>query len=657
MKKTLLFLSWLFAGIAYTNAQTILGVDVSHYQSDNPYGNIYWASVKNPGGKTFAFAKATEGISYTDPAFVTNMVNGHAAGVVMGAYHFARPESNTATAEANYFVSVAGTYIGAGYLPPVLDLEDPPSGSGLTSYFTSTQLTTWVQTFMTTVQNATGVAPVIYTSGSIASYLNSSLNVYGLWSADPDGSSTNPPNAAHLGVWTTWLFKQYSWTSAVSGINDPNNDLDVFNGDATAFNNLINGTSVSCTPPSTPTPTSPGTSSAPGSSVSSVTLQWGSVSGVSGYYPRISQCPYGSANIIWYDTCYAGTSENVALPTGNLYRWNMAAYSQCGNSGCESGNSNTLYFNIPPVLTSTGSTTFCTGDSVKLSTTAGNTVSAATFLWYRNSALVATTASGTYYASQTGSYTAVIQYSCGNTGASNAINVTVNASPTVSASASTAQACTGQQVTLTATGNASSYQWSGTGLLGSIGSSVNAVINTAGTQTYTVTATLNSCTATSSASVNFNTSVIPAITISQTTANPLCAGAAVSFSTTISNGGSNPAYQWRTSGGQTGTGNNFTINSATNGLSVYCTLTSNATCANPDTVVSNTIVISADSVQLAMVSISTPDTNICAGDNITFNAIPVAGGNSPAFTWYLNGSSAGTGSTFTISNMQSSAAV
>jgi GH25 family lysozyme M1 (1,4-beta-N-acetylmuramidase) len=46
---------------------TILqGVDISHYD-----GTIDWTKVK-ASGRAFAFAKATEGTTYTDPTFATN---------------------------------------------------------------------------------------------------------------------------------------------------------------------------------------------------------------------------------------------------------------------------------------------------------------------------------------------------------------------------------------------------------------------------------------------------------------------------------------------------------------------------------------------------------------------------------------------------------
>ncbi len=213
------------------NAQQPQGVDVSHHQ-----GNINWSAVY-ASGKVFAFVKATEGVTYNDPMFVSNMVNGHNAGVLMGAYHFARPDNNSAVDEARHFVQVARSYIGAGWLPPVLDLEDPNSSTDLQDLYTSQQLTEWVRTWLQVVEDSTGVKPIIYTNGRYTNYLQSSLNSYGLWIAEPDGN-TNPPD--NLGHWTTWLFKQFSWTGNVPGING-DVDLDVFNGTSDQLNDLAQG--------------------------------------------------------------------------------------------------------------------------------------------------------------------------------------------------------------------------------------------------------------------------------------------------------------------------------------------------------------------------------------------------------------------------------
>ena len=57
------------------------------------------------------------------------MAAGQAAGVVMGAYHYARPDLNPdAKTEALWFLSVAGAYLIPGHLRPALDVE---TGLGL----------------------------------------------------------------------------------------------------------------------------------------------------------------------------------------------------------------------------------------------------------------------------------------------------------------------------------------------------------------------------------------------------------------------------------------------------------------------------------------------------------------------------------------------
>ena len=74
----------------------IQGIDVSHYQ-----GSINWTSVKN-SGKTFAFCKATEGTTYTDPTFATNWAAMKNVGLIRGAYHFGHPGSDPIS-QANRF--------------------------------------------------------------------------------------------------------------------------------------------------------------------------------------------------------------------------------------------------------------------------------------------------------------------------------------------------------------------------------------------------------------------------------------------------------------------------------------------------------------------------------------------------------------------------
>ena len=229
MKKAILLTVFYFF-VKISVAQTILGIDVSHHQ-----GNINWQLVANDG-KVFAFCKATEGRTYQDPRFIANMTGGMNAGIVMGAYHFARPDNNTAIQDADNFLATASNYIGGGFLPPVLDLEDPNSSTHLDQLFTSSQLTAWVQAWLDRVENQTGVKPILYLSSHYAYYLSTSLTSYGLWIAKPGTSPTTPPN--NTGNWNDWLFKQYSWNGSVNGISG-NVDLDVFHGTNSDFNALV----------------------------------------------------------------------------------------------------------------------------------------------------------------------------------------------------------------------------------------------------------------------------------------------------------------------------------------------------------------------------------------------------------------------------------
>ena len=228
MRQTV-FLTIFYFLTKITVAQNILGIDVSHHQ-----GNINWQLVASDG-KVFAFCKATEGRTYQDPLFITNMTNGNNAGVVMGAYHFARPDNNTAIQDADNFIAHAGNYIGSGFLPPVLDLEDPNSSTHLDQLFTSSELTAWVQAWLDRVETQTGVEPILYLSSHYAYYLSASLTSYGLWIAKPGTSPTTPPN--NTGNWSDWLFKQYTWHGSVNGISG-NVDLDVFHGNTSDFDTL-----------------------------------------------------------------------------------------------------------------------------------------------------------------------------------------------------------------------------------------------------------------------------------------------------------------------------------------------------------------------------------------------------------------------------------
>ncbi|MBK7956934.1 MAG: hypothetical protein IPK03_01750 [Bacteroidetes bacterium] len=74
-------------------------------------------------------------------------------------------------------------------------------------------------------------------------------------------------------------------------------------------------------------------------------------------------------------------------------------------------------------------------------------------------------------------------------------------------------------------------------------------------------------------------------------------------------------------------------------------MTSNAPCANPTKVNSNTKTITIVTTVIPTVSISTTATTICAGTNLTFTASPGNGGSAPTYQWKINGTNIGSPST------------
>ena len=219
----------LSLGVGFAQAQMQYGIDVSRFQ-----GAINWTAVRS-SGISFASAKATEGIDFVDVRFTQNMAGATAAGVYIGPYHFARPDSyNTdpsdAASEANDFVdAILPYYQGSPYtLRPVIDLERLANVGDLAQE--KAFLSQWIRNFATVVRTRLGFDPIIYTSPSYANYvLDSDINQYPLWLASWTNDPNSPPPPGYTGIWNNWTFWQYSSTGSVPGISG-NVDLDIFAG-------------------------------------------------------------------------------------------------------------------------------------------------------------------------------------------------------------------------------------------------------------------------------------------------------------------------------------------------------------------------------------------------------------------------------------------
>jgi GH25 family lysozyme M1 (1,4-beta-N-acetylmuramidase) len=190
------------------------GLDVSNWN-----GTIKWAKVAHAGYR-FAFGKATEGTSYTDKTYMTNRNGSEGAGLVFGAYHFARPAGKnlagaTASAirQANHFLAVAGPQ--PGELPPVLDLE-------ATGNLPKQRLLAWTLAWLGQITARTGVEPFVYTSplfwkGHLGDSTAAAAAGTGLWIAHWT-SRTSPLVPAQNWNGNGWRFWQWTNCIAVPGV-------------------------------------------------------------------------------------------------------------------------------------------------------------------------------------------------------------------------------------------------------------------------------------------------------------------------------------------------------------------------------------------------------------------------------------------------------
>ena len=92
-------------------------------------------------GLRWWYLKATEGDTIKDATYRKRMKQARAAGIPVGAYHFALPDPGDAAKEAHFFL--ANSDIRAGDMLPMLDLE---SLEGMSRAEVTTWTGRWVQT-------------------------------------------------------------------------------------------------------------------------------------------------------------------------------------------------------------------------------------------------------------------------------------------------------------------------------------------------------------------------------------------------------------------------------------------------------------------------------------------------------------------------------
>jgi GH25 family lysozyme M1 (1,4-beta-N-acetylmuramidase) len=207
---------------------TTRAIDVSSWQHPGGAG-IDFNKVK-ASGVDGVWIKCTQGTTYVNPFFKGDYDGAKAAGLVVGAFHFATPSVNSAEAEAAHALATcAGLDLELGL---ALDMEQlgtvAPHDAG-----------PWCESWLSQVAAQHVLAP-FYTDQSLLSQIIGAPWGYPLWIADPSGTFQG-----------TWWAKQ-TGSGPVDGV--PN---------ACDQDEIANVRGINPTPPNGPTTAPPVESTPP----------------------------------------------------------------------------------------------------------------------------------------------------------------------------------------------------------------------------------------------------------------------------------------------------------------------------------------------------------------------------------------------------------
>jgi GH25 family lysozyme M1 (1,4-beta-N-acetylmuramidase) len=199
-------------------ATVVRGMDVSGYQ-----GNVDWSTAYANGAR-FAYVKATEGTTYTNPSFAQQYNGSYNVGMIRGAYHFAHPDSSGGATQADYFIAHGGGWSADGKtLPPALDIEYNPSGAECYG-LSQASMVSWIRAFSNEVKARENKYPMIYTTFDWWNTCTGNSSAFA--STNPFWIAiyrSTPPTSLPAGT-STWTI----WQNADSGTFP--GDQDQFNG-------------------------------------------------------------------------------------------------------------------------------------------------------------------------------------------------------------------------------------------------------------------------------------------------------------------------------------------------------------------------------------------------------------------------------------------
>ena len=367
----------------------------------------------------------------------------------------------------------------------------------------------------------------------------------------------------------------------------------------------------------------------------------------------------------WYlnNTTPVGTNSATyitsTLTTGDFVTVQLTSNALCASPTTASSNSFTASIIFPPSISvQPANASACSNGNAQFSVSA--TGDGLTYQWqedqgggfanlseagvYSGTTTNTLAITGATLGMNTYHYRVVVSGSCTPSATSDgAATLTVTTPPTLSSSL-TGSVCNSNLFTYTATSatGGTTFSWTRaavTNITPSTGNGANAnvsetLVNATANPidvTYTFTLSHSGCVVTQDVTVTVNPTLVPSVLIGSDHSNPICNGTAVTFTATPTHGGAAPAYQWYLNN-TTPVGTNsatYITTTLTTGDFVTVQLTSNALCAVPTVVYSNSF--TASIIFPPSISVQPASSGICTNNNTSFSVS--AGGDALTYQW------------------------
>lgn len=365
----------------------------------------------------------------------------------------------------------------------------------------------------------------------------------------------------------------------------------------------------------------------------------------------------------WYTQSVGGTSTAAPTPSvGSIATTDTFYVSQIDTATqCEGARTMIVVevdtFSAPTINITASSTRICSGDSVQFKATSFNGGTHPIYQWQINGNNVGDDSSVYIVDTLLNNYKVLCimtsNSSCATipTATSNLVVIDTASKiiPLISIVASDTSFCPGTTVTFNAIpingGTLPLFLWK---LNGTIVGSNNSVYTTATLNNgdtiscyliSNVATCLNNDTAISNKiRLSVTAKILPTITIVTNNTN-ICSGTPVTFTSTESDGGTAPNYQWRINGKNVNGSDSsvFTTTALKNYDIVTCKMISNEDCLISNSAISNAISVLVASNPMPTITVTASDTTPCNGDSVLLTATIQNGGSSPSYQWKVNG--------------------